>query len=224
MRRGMPTAARRLLGVLALSAAVLLATGCGGGGDGSTGKTATPATPAAAAALGTTDARAATVAAPPPEPTPIYQTARGIGLDGDPATPDLEVGEIAFATGQIFTIGLNIVTVPAPYAAYSWDILFGGPIEYVSHTPSKPAGLTKCQELKVAEGEIYGGCINTAAAVTYVGRVGTATFRCTGAGIGQIWLRRPRDPGNAGFATELIAPGGAVITGDVGPGITAVCS
>lgn len=164
-------------------------------------------------------------ATPPPAPTPVDAAAQGIAMDANPSTADIETGDITVAAGQNFTVGLNIVTAPAPYQGYSWDIIMEGPIAYVSEVPSSPAGLTTCAPANtVVGGEIYGGCFTTKEPVTYTGPIGTVTFRCTGAGAGSLRLRRPSDPGNAGFDTELILPDAGPLTDEVGPPIKVVCS
>jgi hypothetical protein len=186
---------------------------------------ATAASGATVVPLCVADAAVPNCATPPPEPTPTNAAAQGIAFDSDTSTASPDSGDVRAGSGQSFTLGLVIASAPSPYQGYSWDIVVAGPIAYVSDAPSQPADLTTCgASTLVSPTEIYGGCITTRAPVTYTGAIGTVTLRCTGAGSGQVSLRRPGDPGDIGFATELIAPGGAPITGDVGPAIHVQCS
>jgi hypothetical protein len=161
----------------------------------------------------------------PPEATAIAPGAQGIAIDSNPATPNVDTAGVTAASGGTFSVGINIVTAPAPYEGYEWDLVLDGPVKFVSGTPDKPAGLTICStptNTNPTGNDWYAGCISTDKQITYTGRVDTAILQCTGAGTAQLRLKKQSEGGS--FGTDLLNSQSQPITGDVGPAIAVTCT
>src|SRR5205085_11091409 len=111
-----------------------------------------------------------------------------------------------------------------PFAAYEWDLVLDGPITFVGSTPDKPAGLTICSTPTTAgvPNEYYAGCLTTGGEINYIGRTDVVTLQCSGAGSGQLRLKKQSEGGP--FGTDLLNAQAQPVTGDVGPAIQVTCS
>ncbi len=162
---------------------------------------------------------------PPPEPTAIAPEAKGIVIDSDVSTDGIDTTPISAGGGTAFSIGIDVVTVPQPYQGYEWLLVINGPIQFLSSTPDKPAGLALCsQPTTVGSSDaFYSGCLSTRKDLTFAGRVDVVTLQCTGTGEGQLRLGRQGEPGME-FGTDLLNAQADPITGDVGPPIAVTCT
>src|SRR5207244_1240976 len=192
---------RYLLRYLLVCCLVITIVSCGSGSTSFTGQAGQEATASQRGAIASSPSIAAAptpvagrpppacinCSAPPPVPTAIVASAKGIVIDADPTTTDIESAPITVTSADgTVSVGLVIASAPQPYEGYEWDLLISGALSFVRSDGAKPAGLTLCTTTTaVGANEYYGGCLSTSKGLTFTGAVGTITLRCAGAGSGQ---------------------------------------
>jgi len=163
----------------------------------------------------------------PPGSTPAIPAGRiaAVSLDSNPATPAVDHGSIAVATGSNFDVQV-VITPPEPYMGYQYRIFWPEDVmSYVGEVTLTPGELSLCAAVTVKPDNendgIYGGCLRSGGDTDFAGPVTMLTLRCDAAGTHRLrMLTLAEGP----FGTSLLKIGGIEFAGEIDEGFDVICT